>query len=247
MTLRYIVALSLIALISCAAYYSLRHVVETEDINAAVINISGRQRMLSQRVAFLSDILVQADNKGERDTIRTKMLESADLMKRSHEGLVHGDPAMKLPGNPSQKIHTMYFNAPMFMDKKIRAFLSDVTSLAGAPESRLSHDSPDLLSIQSMALGDLLDCLDKIVRQYQVESESAITELLRLEDMVLAITLLVLLMVGLFIFRPMVRRIKRETQGLRDAENKIHAIVDTIGEGVVSIDEDSHICFIQCH
>ena len=52
MTFRYLVALGLMVLLSVISYYIIQKDISSTKTNAAVVNVSGRQRMLSQRIAL---------------------------------------------------------------------------------------------------------------------------------------------------------------------------------------------------
>jgi len=250
MTIRYVIALTIIAVLSCTAYFSLNAVIQSEEKNAAILNISGRQRMLSQRLTYFSEHLVRTVDKVKREEIRRKLLEAANLMESSHKNLIHGDPTMGLPGNPSPKVFAMYFSPPMELDKKVNNFLSDVRGLAKIPSTELSPDNPHLLTILSAAQGNLLKCLDKVVSQYQRESEADTARLQQLETIVLIMTLFTLVMEALFIFRPMVRRVREEkdklietAERLRLSEKRYRGIVEDQTELICRFSPDFTVTF----
>jgi len=106
LTWRYATALALVASLSTAAWLSLHLVISEQRSTAAVVNISGRQRMLSQRTALFSNLLVMAAP-ADRPPIQAKLQQALDLMTKSHHGLTQGDAAMGLPTQMSPAAHKM--------------------------------------------------------------------------------------------------------------------------------------------
>jgi diguanylate cyclase (GGDEF)-like protein/PAS domain S-box-containing protein len=252
MTIRYIIALTIIAALSFTAYFSLNAVIQSEEENASILNTSGRQRMLSQRLTYFSERLTGTVDKVKREEIRRKLLEAANLMERSHKGLIHGDPAMGLLGNPTAKISAMYFSPPMELDKKVNTFLSEVKALVKSPNGELSPDNPHLHSILGIASSSLLNSLDKVVSQYQRESEAYNTRLQQIETIVLITTLFTLMMEALFIFRPMVRRVREEkdklietAEKLRLSEKRYRSIVEDQTELICRFTPDLTVTFVN--
>jgi len=250
MTIRYVIALTIIAVLSFTAYFSLNAVIQSEEKSAAILNASGRQRMLSQRLTYFSELLVGTLDKVKRKEIREKLLNAASLMERSHKGLINGDSAMGLPGNPSPAVYAMYFNPPMALDMQVNTFISEIKALANTPDAELSSDNPNLRSIMGDASGRLLESLDKVVTQYQRETEADIARLRLLETIVLFTTLATLMLEALFIFRPMVRREKEEknklvkaAEQLRQSEKRYRGIVEDQTELICRFTPDFEVTF----
>lgn len=209
LTKKYVSALSLIALLSVMAFLILNQLIKTEQSSAALINISGRQRMLSQKTALISIQLVSSSSVSDRNILRVQLVDSANLLDSTYHGLVNGNRNMSIPGNPSLEIQTL-FNK---MDRQLHSFVEEAKALAGEPDYNLNQNNPHLIYITN-SQQDLLSSLDAVVLQYQKESESKTFNLQVIEVVVLLVTLFVLFMEGLFIFRPMVQTISLERHKL---------------------------------
>jgi PAS domain S-box-containing protein len=241
MTKRYLVALGLVALLSITAYLSLRQTISTQEAAAAIVNYSGKRRYSSQRAALFASQLAAAASARERTRARSEMLASIAIMENAHRGLLDGNPALNLPGNPSPAISARYFAGPRPVDPLIREYIARVRSLATAPDLALGQGNPDLLWILATAPGELLDALDGLVGEYQRESEGEIERLQHLETAVLSATLLVLCLEALFIFRPMVSRVLEERRKLERAEAYNRSILDHSHDGIVTIDHHGDV------
>ena len=68
----YIAALAVIALLSIASHLVLSEALRANEGSAAIINESGRQRMLSQRIVSLSAALIAGDGSARRPLIDAK-------------------------------------------------------------------------------------------------------------------------------------------------------------------------------
>lgn len=153
-------------------YFNLEQISAARKISAAVVNISGRQRMLSQRTAFLALRLVCTTKSGEREKLRSDLLEAVELMEHSHKGLIDGNPSLNLPGNPSPAVRAMYFEPPLYLDRKVCHYLQQVRAIAIANDAELTQDNPALRYIIDKASTELLEALDAVVSQYQKESDA---------------------------------------------------------------------------
>lgn len=215
LTFRYSFALGLLAFLFLTNYFILKENIGAQVNSAAIVNVSGRQRMLSQRIALYSLRLINAGEGSLRQQLRQELEKLIELMESSHLGLLNGSVAMNLPGEPSSEIRAMYFSSPLSVDKQIRQYIREARSLLSASDNELTPENTHLGYILQAASGELLKSLDAVVRQYQKESERKIANLETLQFSVLLIALLVLLLTGTFLFRPMVKRIKEKNRELQ--------------------------------
>ncbi|NEP13392.1 MAG: GHKL domain-containing protein [Symploca sp. SIO2C1] len=128
--------------------------------------------MLSQRAALFALQLVCTEDSCEQDRLRQKMLAAIDLMERSHNGLINGNPGMNLPGKPSKTVWKIYFEAPYYLSQQIRNYITQVRALGQASRTELNLKNIHLKYILQVSETELLAGLDTVVSQYHKESDS---------------------------------------------------------------------------
>ena len=231
LTWRYVLALSLVAALTTAAWYSLKLVISEQESTAAVVNISGRQRMLSQRTALFANLLVTA-HANERASIRTKLEESIELMAISHHGLLYGNKVMGLPSSMSPAVRAMYFEGDYSLNKQVRTYINTLRALLATDRDKLSPDNAALRYITNTAPTTLVSSLDKAVHQYQLEGEASIKQLEKAETALWILTLLLLSLEAMLIFNPFIKHIKVVINKLKRATDEILLNQETLEERI---------------
>ena len=146
------------------------------------------------------------------------------LWQRSQEGLQQGDPTLGLPGNNSPAVKHLFavidpeYKAMLQASRGLLALaLPDNVHASSAPASAFLPFIRTILAAQ----GGFLTGMDNIVSQYQLEAEEHVVGLRAIEFALLGLTLLVLLLEGLFIFRPAVRRLRQTIADLIQANERL--------------------------
>jgi diguanylate cyclase (GGDEF)-like protein/PAS domain S-box-containing protein len=214
LTWRYAVALALVATLSTAAWLSLKLVISEQKSTAAVVNVSGRQRMLSQRTALFANLLVNAPI-AQRPEIRQKLSSAIELMAHSHQGLTHGDAAMGLPGSMSATVRELYFGGANPLNDQVDIYVLKVKDLLQTNDDQLTADHPLVRYITQTAPSTLVAALDAVVQQYQIEGETSVSSLEKAETLFWAMTLVLLLLEAGLIFHPFVRQVRSTIQRLQ--------------------------------
>jgi len=224
MTGRYMLALTIVAGLVVSGYVFFNLVIHQHESMAALINISGRQRMLTQRGAFFVEKMIHASSDAAFDRSRLALLTVADQLEHAHDGLSLGDPKRNLPTDLSAAVRSMYFEKPLEIDRRVRQYVASLRSIAAAGNQSVSQSADPVRYVLTQGPGPLLESLDLVVRRQQSEGELALRQLLIIQTITVLTTLMLLVIEALVIFRPMVLRVDSQVrelealgQRLRDA------------------------------
>ena len=218
LTLTYVISLSVIAVLSLVVHFMLDEVISEQNNTGKIVNVSGQQRMLSQRASmFAVDYLQTGAQKSKRLSIA-----AIEKMKQNHQFLLapHFEALSKGQPSPlSEELYNLYFMPPSDVDKKIKLFEGEIRAALSENGNvgAVQFSNGSLMFLQ-LAESDLLTPLHNIVGQYEKESLEKVNDLRNAQNVVLGIIILTILVEAFFIFRPMVAKVSRfATKLQRDA------------------------------
>jgi len=215
----FLVALALIALLNISAYTLIRITLYKQASDSLLINLSGRQRMLSQKLTKEVLLLVQNQTPDKREKYRNFLRTTLSNWSQVHFGLQHGDENLKLPGNNSQEVLNLFAE----IEPYYQIIKSSVDTILTIPISAF-----DGLTNNSSIVQDIVEAsplylkwMDKTVFQYDKEAQARVDQLKRFETAILIIILLILGLEVVLIFRPVLNKVRRSYQSLHKINSQL--------------------------
>lgn len=243
---RSIIGLTVVALLATATFLIINGILSLNKDSGAIVNISGAQRMLSQRGTLFALQLSTTRNEEARATVRSQLESVIKRMREAHEGLTKGSEKMGLPEAHSAAIDAIYFDAPHELDKQVTTYLGHLEtlvaeSLTAAPER--SH--PSLQYVLREAPDTLLTTLNLAVKQYENEANTKLEQAIDYETLLYLLTLLTLVLEALIIYRPLVNRIRHTTEDLLQQQQFSDRVIDTSQALIIGVDKEGKIALFN--
>ena len=209
MTYTYVISLSIIAFLSIVVHFMLDQVISQQSQTGSIVNISGQQRMLSQRTSMFTIeylTLGSPDAKNfARESLRRMLQNHSHLLSSHFEAMKQNQPSPL-----SSPLQRMYFDEPLNVDAKLQLFTAQIEqALSLSTEERSQYAEEIKSGFLALARQPLLEALHAVVVQYEQESVDRVNDLRFAQNVVLCIIILTILVEAMFIFRPMVARISK--------------------------------------
>jgi diguanylate cyclase (GGDEF)-like protein/PAS domain S-box-containing protein len=235
---RYIIALSIIALLVVSSQVMIQYTIAAQEDDSRVVNISGRQRMLSQRINKSAFGLYISTDIQDQNRYSKELGNSLELWQKSHDGLLYGDAEFGLPGRNSEKVIEMFVSIEDEYQRIVGAVkaIQKITADQNYEREKLS----DKIRIIQDNEAAFLKGMDAIVFQYDAESKEKIA-LIRLTELaILFVTFFTLLMEILFIFRPAQIQIENSLAEIETHRDEMEKLFETAPSALLLIDKENH-------
>ncbi|MEM1169227.1 MAG: response regulator [Cyanobacteria bacterium P01_H01_bin.35] len=228
LTVLYIAGLSVIAGLFVFEKMIVKKALEYQFSSSRVINIAGRQRMLSQKLSKASLALKFSANPEITKQRQEELQNVVQLFQRSHEGLQWGDSELGLPANNNSPTVKQMFAE---MDEYYQPIVEAAKGLLIAinSDSAQKNISP-FVEIILENEAKFLPRMNEIVFQYDAEAQKKVQQARETENLLLIVALLLLLSEGVFVFRPAVKQVKGYIQKVAKSQKETAEIAAELEE-----------------
>lgn len=208
---QYLSLLVFLIVLACLEYAVFKSGINFESATAEAINISGRQRMLSERSKKKAYLMVYTKDQKMRQDLRSELAVDINFMKSNHKGLIYGNKEINLPPLSSRSVKSLYFSAPVNLSGMLTDYWNHIDELVHIPDETLTTENPRVAFIFNAISNDqLLTAQEQVVTQYELENRQQMNYLENVETGSLIATILTLGFTGIFLFHPMVSRIQSQ-------------------------------------
>ncbi len=209
-TKRYVLALTIIALLSALAYFNLNKLLSVQSNDARLINMSTNQKLLTREIAFYA--------------IYYKIERLKANIFRLEEG--HKELTSLLL---SKELSKIYYGKEIWLDNQVKKYLYHAKRFY---KNRDGQSQNYVLKNSQK----LLNALDKAVIIYLKEANAHTEKLKKVEFLILVMTLTTLLFEAIFIFMPANLSIKLKTRELIREKDYSNAVIESSSNAIITLD-----------
>lgn len=212
----YFFALWTIAITIILSQFLVQYNLKQQLSDSKIINISGKQRMLSQKIVKEILILHYVSDTASAKQI-SHLKEVLSLWKNTQNSLENGNDSLAFPKEKSEKLSKLYSEIKPNFTR-----IAETTDLflLNVEQKNNVTDNQKLVQLILQNEGIFLSKMNQIVTQYDLEAHEKVTEQRRIEYWIFAFTLFVLLLEFFFIFKPTNKKIEKLIAKLLSSEKK---------------------------
>lgn len=217
LTRLYLVALTVVALLSLFGQGLIQKSLNESSDDSHVVNLAGRQRMLSQRLCKMAIILTNENLFADETKYYVNDLNDVlNLWTKCHYGLKNGLLVLDktyIVKNSAEIQETFSKIEPIFK------VISENTQLIS--EKKQPGNNREILKNMLTNERKFLKLMDAIVFQYDVEAQARVQKVKQIEFILFCFTICVLILEAFLIFTPLVKYVQDIILRITESEDEL--------------------------
>lgn len=234
---RFNLTILIVSLLAVSTYVIHEYFLSNITNYSEIINISGRQRMLSQRILLLTNEYLTTKDESIRDDLEETIRSDLSKFEISHAKII----AFEGLGDDNFDI---MFSGDVSLNEKVHEFVNNISLVLKLDEQQNKDRSRKLLQeLKTFGRADLLINLDRVTNNFSHIGHNVTTSIENIERIVLFTTWILLGLVGIFLYRPLIRkslddlkRLSCQKAELRAESEKLQTVLHTIVDGIITFD-----------
>jgi signal transduction histidine kinase len=219
---RYWIALAIVAILVLGNQVLVQPYLMQLMTDAPLINVAGRQRMLSQRLAKAA-LAFESGQGEEAKAYLDDMVQVLGLWCAAQEQLVRGGAGPSRAGQSGTAVRNGLKDLdPYFVEMRDAAQRVIQAGAGDRPDAAIVHEGVVVILDNE---AEYLRRMDQVVGLYESEARGRVADLRRVGWTVTGLILATLVAIGLFILRPAAGLIRRQISQLRQAGDELEARV----------------------
>ncbi|MGX5803887.1 putative bifunctional diguanylate cyclase/phosphodiesterase [Bradyrhizobium sp. Arg314] len=224
----YWLALTIIAAMVVASFILLQQLMAQQQHNDALLDIVSTQKALSQRIVFLASA-TGAASRDKQPALVTALMQATGEFETSYDLLLKetgADPLSPARNDP-KSIEYVLFGKPFHLDYFSVGLVANGDRLVSSFESQLGMQSDgykgggERVGLDASVANATMSGYAALGQRISAFADEKASSILDLHRKLFFATLGVIVLVALFIFRPMSNAILRKTRELVDARNSM--------------------------
>jgi PAS domain S-box-containing protein len=241
----FVIALVIAFIPMTLTHFVLERVVASEEETANIINVAGRQRMLSQRLTLMvNNLATNAERGFETADIRATIEQDLQVMITTHERLAF-ETRDSLISEQDHVLKKIYFDEPDNLNERVRAFTADVEQVLSVADYAVNAQAAALERINGLAPNELLESLDNAVTAYERRGYLAIKEIRDIEFQLWGLSAFILITEFFLIFLPVQRLLRGQVVRLSANERLFRSIYEKSPIMLHSVDKDGCLSVVS--
>ncbi|QDU36992.1 Sensor protein FixL [Maioricimonas rarisocia] len=218
---RYLLALAVVAGLVVLDAVAIQPMLVRLTSDAPVINVAGRQRMLSQRLTKAALAIEAASDNTTRQRRERELSIVLEQWTQAHESLQFGNDTLRIPETQSDEILDAFARLQPHFEAMREAGRTLCSLVANEAEQFEPDSAGPLVEIILENEAKFLPVMDRIVGLYEQEARARVSQLRLTKLTIMAAILVTLLGVGMFVLRPATRLIDEQFRTLRENESQL--------------------------
>ncbi|MEL7121733.1 MAG: response regulator [Bacteroidota bacterium] len=210
----YILFISLLILSIAGSQLVIHRILVQQEADSIVINLSGRQRMLSQLISKHALQVVQTTEKSKKEYHQFALRDAIEEFENKFLVLQFGNQDLGIPPTKDQTTLALYDQ----LKPHYQSFVHQAKNLSNPGENLKESQQLEIVLRESPLV---LQTLDRIVNEYEKNAKNKVSKLRRTEYILAVVTIFIVIIEVFFLISPNFKRLNKQNVELQSNQQQL--------------------------